>query len=90
MYVCISLFKATAFNYLLQKHMDETLEVESKLDHATDYIARVKEINQLKDTVSLFKIKEYELETENKKFKLEIEQLRRLSKVLSYLVHMYV
>ena len=83
----ISLFKATAFNYLLQKHMDETLKVESKLDH---YIARVKEINQLKDIVSLFKIKEYELETVNEKFKLQIEQLRRLSKVRIVIFGTYV
>ena len=70
--------------------MDETLKVESKLYHETDYLARVKEINQLKDTVSLFKIKEYELETENEKFKLEIEQLRRLSKVRIVIFGTYV
>ena len=63
--------------------MDETLEVESKLEHAADYIARVKEINQLKDTVSFLEKKEYKLETEIKKLKLENEQLRTLSKVLS-------
>ena len=63
--------------------MDETLEVESKLEHPADYIAIVKEINQLKDTVSFLEEKEYKLETENEKLKLEIKQLRRLSKVLS-------
>ena len=62
--------------------MDETLEVESKLELAADYIARVKEINQLKDTVSFLENKEHKLETENEKLKLEIKQLRRLSKVL--------
>ena len=63
--------------------MDETLEVESKLEHPADYIARVKEINQLKDTISFFENKECKLETENEKLKLENEQLRRLSKVFS-------
>ena len=63
--------------------MDETLEVESKLEHAADYIAIVKEINQLKDTISFLEEKEYKLETKNEKLKLEIKQLRRLSKVLS-------
>ena len=59
----------------MQKYIDETVEVT----HVTDYIARVKEINQLKDTVSLLKIKEDELETENKNLKLH---LRSFSKVL--------
>ena len=63
--------------------MDETLEVESKLEHAADYIAIVKEINQLKDTISFLEEKEYKLETKNEKLKLEIKHLRRLSKVLS-------